>query len=246
MQETNIVSLASRGRSTRMGSGLYARVVEALGQAIVDGTMPTGQVVYADQLCEQLGVSRSVVREGLRALSSMGLVEARPQVGTRVLPANRWDLLNPQIVNWRAQSSDSDHQMRELLEFRHGVEPIAAALAAERISDTDGQSLVNFSNAMKAAMDRDDRHAFFHADAEFHRLLLQGSGNAVIAQFSDTVQASLHSRSRDSRPENTELNAISVQRHQDLATAVRDHNRAEAELYARIIIEETLREFNTR
>ena len=68
-----------------MGTGLYGHVVDVLGQAIVDGTMHTGQVVYAEQLCEQLGVSRSVVREGLRALSSMGLIEARPQVGTRVL-----------------------------------------------------------------------------------------------------------------------------------------------------------------
>lgn len=229
-----------------MGTGLYAHVVDVLGQAIVDGTMPTGQLVYADQLVEQLGVSRSVVREGLRALSSMGLLEARPQVGTRVLPPSRWDLLNPQVVTWRAESSDNDHQMRELLEFRHGIEPTAAALAAERISDADGQSLVAASDEMKAAMDAGDRHAFFSADAVFHRLLLQGSGNAIIAQFADTVQASLHSRSRDARPESTELNMISMQRHLDLAHAVRDHDRVNAEKFARLIIEETLREYISR
>lgn len=226
-----------------MGTGLYAHVVDILGQAIVDGTMPTGQVVYADQLCEQLGVSRSVVREGLRALSSMGLIEARPQVGTRVLPADRWDLLNPQVVTWRAESSSNDHQMRELLEFRHGIEPTAAALAAERISDADAESLVASGDAMKAAMEAGDRHAFFSADADFHRLLLQGSGNAVIAQFADTVQAALHTRTRDARPESTELNAISLQRHLDLAHAVRDNDRAAAEKFARLIIEETLREY---
>ncbi|MBN9152168.1 MAG: FadR family transcriptional regulator [Micrococcales bacterium] len=229
-----------------MGSGLYAHVVDVLGQAIVDGTMPTGQVVYADQLCEQLGVSRSVVREGMRALSSMGLIEARPQVGTRVLPSNRWDLLNPQVVTWRAQSSDNDDQMRELLEFRHGIEPTAAALAAERISDADGNSLVAAAEGMKAAMASGDRHGFFSADAVFHRLLLQGSGNAVIAQFADTVQAALHSRSRDARPESTELNEISLKRHIDLAHAVRAHDQAEAERFARLIIEETLREYISR
>ncbi|HRN28240.1 MAG TPA: FCD domain-containing protein [Terrimesophilobacter sp.] len=224
-----------------MGSGLYAHVVEELGQAIVDGTMPTGQVVYAEQLVEQLGVSRSVVREGLRALGSMGLIEARPQVGTRVLPPDRWDLLNPQVVTWRAQSNASDHQMRELLEFRHGIEPTSAALAAERMSDADRDSLLAAGNDMQAAMEAGDWRTFFNADAQYHRLVLQGSGNAIIAQFADTVQAALHSRGQDSQPWNNELNALSVQRHLDLAHAVCEHNPADAERYARLIIEETLR-----
>src|SRR5690606_36112022 len=97
------------------------------------------------------------------------------------------------------------------------------ALAAARISDADGQSLLEWGNDMEEAMEAGDRHAFFSADAEFHRLLLQGSGNAVIAQFADTVQAALHSRTRDARPESAELNAISVKRHLDLAHAVRKH-----------------------
>jgi len=234
-----------RERSTRAGSGLYAHVVDAIGQSIVDGTMPTDQVVYADQLCEQLGVSRSVVREGLRTLSSMGLIEARPQVGTRVLPSSRWDLLNPQVVTWRSQSDDSDNQMRELLEFRQGVEPTAATLAATRISDANALRLVAAGEDMNAALQAGNRHAFFSADAEFHRLLLQSSGNQVIAQFADTVQAALFSRTRDGRPVTGELNAISLQRHLDLARAVSDHDPSEANRIAHVIIEETLREYTS-
>ena len=227
-----------------MGTGLYGHVVDVLGQAIVDGTMHTGQVVYAEQLCEQLGVSRSVVREGLRAHSSMGLIEARPQVGTRVLSSSNWDLLNPQVVTWRGQSGDYVHQMRELLEFRLGIAPTAANLAATRIPIADAEELLKSGIDMRNAMDASDRHAFFSADAVFHRLLLQGSGNAVIAQFADTIQAALHSRTRDANPESAELNALSLQRHLDLAQAVIDRDAAQAESFARTIIEETLLEFN--
>lgn len=134
--------------------------------------------------------------------------------------------------------------MRELLEFRLGIEPTAASLAAERISDSDARALLASGNDMNSAMELGDRHAFFSADAVFHRLLLQGSGNAVIAQFADTVQAALHSRTRDARPESAELNLISMQRHMDLANAVVDRDPVAAAAMARTIIEETLLEFN--
>lgn len=230
-------------RHTRLGSGLYAHVVNALGQSIIDGTMPAGQVVIADQLVEELDVSRSVVREGLRTLSSMGLIEARPQVGTRVLPMQRWDLLNPQVVNWRAQSKHQHIQMLQILEFRLGIEPAAARLAAQRISDDDADELVNAAQAMGAAFEVDDRPRFFTADANYHRLILEGSDNPVIAQFADTVEATLHSRTRDARAESLELNALSLQRHVDLAQAIRQRDSEGSERLAREIIDETLREY---
>lgn len=238
------LNLNNRGPRARAGTGLYAQVVDALGQAIVEGTLNTGQVVYTDQLCKQLGVSRSVVREGLRALSSMGLIEARPQMGTSVLSSAHWDLLNPRIVTWRAQSSQHVQQMRELQEFRLGVEPTAAWFAATRVSSDAAAALLRSSEGMKIAMDNGDLHRFFASDAEFHRLLLHSSGNPIIAQCSDTIEASLYSRSNDVKPASEVLNRLSLQRHIDLAHAIADRDPETAKHLAHLIIEETLREFN--
>src|SRR5690625_555429 len=100
--------IANSGRGgidpQRVGTGLYAQVVDVLGREIVNGDIEPGTIVYADQLCERLGVSRSVIREGVRTLSSMGLVEARPQVGTRVLPPEHWDVLRSEEHTSELQS----------------------------------------------------------------------------------------------------------------------------------------------
>ncbi|HEV7813379.1 MAG TPA: FCD domain-containing protein [Leifsonia sp.] len=232
-----------RSRS-RIGTGLYAHVVEVLGQEIIDGAMPTGTIVFADQLCERLGVSRSVVRESLRTLSSMGLVEARPQVGTTVLHESNWDLLNPHVVKWRAQGRGYVEQMRQLLELRLGLEQTAARLASERISPADAARIFAAAVAMREAFDAQDTRDFFEADALFHRILLEGTGNAVIAQLADIIGAVLHVRGSDSRPGMHDLSLESVERHIKLAQALIDGDPAQAQSSALELIEATLLEFS--
>ncbi len=75
-------------------------------------------------------MSRSVVREALRVLQSLGLVEPRQRVGTQVLGIGSWELLAPTVIRWRGASPAYFVQQRELLELRLGVEPVAATLAA--------------------------------------------------------------------------------------------------------------------
>src|SRR5690625_341784 len=135
--------IANSGRGgidpQRVGTGLYAQVVDVLGREIVNGDIEPGTIVYADQLCERLGVSRSVIREGVRTLSSMGLVEARPQVGTRVLPPEHWDLLNPYVVTLRREGPGYVNQMKELLVLRLGIEHATAGLAADGVGDAGAE-----------------------------------------------------------------------------------------------------------
>lgn len=233
---------SARYRS-RIGTGLYAHVVEVLGQEIIDGTMPEGTIVFADQLCERLGVSRSVVRESLRTLSSMGLVEARPQVGTRVQPATNWDLLNPHVVKWRGQGHEYLAQMRQLLELRLGLEQAAARLASERISHEDAERIYTAAVAMRRAFDEHDTREFFEADATFHRILLEGTGNPVIAQLADTIGAVLYVRGNDTRPGMHDLTLQSVERHAELAQALLDGDAVQAQASALKLVEATLLEF---
>ena len=244
MTDTSRDAPSVRSRS-RVGNGLYAHVVEELGQRIIDGDMPAGAIVFAEQLCDQFGVSRSVVRESLRTLSSMGLLEARPQVGTRVLPSTKWDLLNPYVVKWRAQGPDYVQQMRQLLELRLGIEQAAARLASARMSPDDAQRILRAGLDMQTAFENNDTRAFFDADAAFHRLLLEGTDNAVIAQLADTIGVVLRVRGNDSRPGMHYLTMESVQRHLDLAQALVDGDSAQAQASAVSIVEGTLHEFES-
>lgn len=237
--------LISRGGSApqRMGTGLYAQVVDFLGREIVNGDIEPGTIVYADQLCDRLGVSRSVIREGVRTLSSMGLVEARPQVGTRVLPRESWDLLNPNVVMWRAEGPGYVEQMRELLELRLGVEHVAAGLAAARISSEEAEKILACARGMEEALETNDARKFFEIDSEFHRLLLRGSQNYLMAQLADTISAAFDVRGRDTRPGMHTLTRPAVRKHLELAQAVSARNVEEAQKKALELVELTLEEF---
>lgn len=232
-----------RRRRDLRGDGLYAQVIDTLGQDIVNGVLKEGDLVFAEQLCADLGVSRSVVREGLRTLGSMGLVEARPRVGTRVLPRSRWDLLNPMIVYWRGRGNDYLNLQRELLELRLGIEGAAARLAAERIPAIAANRLLNHAVTMLTAIEAQDRGTFYEHDAEFHRIILEGSGNAIMAQFADTVEAMLRAKSIDHRPGVAFLGAASARRHLQLAQALVARDPDRAEVVVREIVRGTLAEF---
>jgi DNA-binding FadR family transcriptional regulator len=230
---------------SRIGSGLYAHVVDVLGQEIIDGTLPAGAIVFADRLCERLGVSRSVVRESLRTLSSMGLLEARPQVGTRVLPPSRWDLLNPHVVQWRAQGPDYVVQMHQLLELRLGIEQAAAGLAAARMPRGAARGVLEAGLEMRQAFEARDTRAFFEADVTFHRLLLEGTNNPVIAQLADTIAVVLRVRGTDPRPGMHDMTQGAVERHLDLARALVDGDAPRAQAAALGLVEGTLHEFES-
>lgn len=231
-----------RSRGLR-GGGLYAQVIGTLGQDIVNGVLPEGELIFAEHLCARFGVSRSVVREGLRTLASMGLVEARPRVGTRVLPRSQWDLLDPMVVYWRGRGGDYIELQRELLEVRLGMEGTAARLAAVRMSAEDASTLLSHAVHMLTAIEAEDRATFYEFDAKFHRALLVGSGNELIAQFADTIEAMLLAKSTDHRPGAAFMGAPSARRHVQLAHAVVARDPDQAEAVVRKIVHGTLAEF---
>jgi len=237
-----------RGASTaryraRIGSGLYAHVVDVVGQEIINGDLPAGTIIFAEQLCERLSVSRSVVREGIRTLSSMGLVEARPQVGTRVLPSTSWDLLNPYVVKWRGQGPGYLEQMKQLLELRLGLEHAAAGLAAKHLPAEQGQEILARAHDMRDAMAEQNARKFFEADAAFHRIMLEGTENAVIAQLADTIGATLDARSQDTRPGMLDLSGEAVEKHIRLAEALVARDASAAQRLALELVQLTLDDF---
>lgn len=237
------MTTSSLAHRTFEGGSLYSHVVDTLGQQIISGTRASGETISPDHVQAEFEVSRSVVRESLRTLASLGLVQARQQVGTKVLAKEHWHLLNPQIIRWRGRGPDYLEQQRELLELRLGIEPVAAELAAERNPETCSYRLLEEANIMREAVLQNDHHTFFKADARFHRELLLGTNNLAIAQHAPAIEAVLDARASDNRPGMRMMFLHSVERHNDLGNAIAKGEKELSRNTAEQIVRLTLLEF---
>ncbi|QWT22825.1 FCD domain-containing protein [Subtercola sp. PAMC28395] len=218
-------------------------MLDVLGSEIVAGILAEDDILNVESVRERFGVSRTVVRETLRSLGALGLVRARSKVGTQVNNARSWALLNPAVIRWRA-SSHYRQQMIELLQVRRGVEATAARLAALHASDEAARGLVDLSDRLAAAAESNDGEAFLEADTAFHRLLLEGSGNQVIAQFALVVTAALRTRDDAKQPLVIDTTPLGIALHTRLARAIASRDAALAERLATEIADTTLAEFS--
>lgn len=198
---------------------LHRQVLEQLGLEITSGALRAGETLSIDALSERLEVSRPVIREVLRVLTSMGLVQSRRRVGTVVMPPLSWTLFDPTVIRWRLAGSDRLDQLHALTELREAVEPMAARKAAERATPEQRSALVTLAARLWEAGVSGDAERFLACDIAFHDALLTASGNAMFAQLGTTVTEVLAGRTRHGLvPAQPQRSAL--QDHVDVATAV--------------------------
>ncbi|MET9652308.1 FadR/GntR family transcriptional regulator [Streptomyces sp. NPDC006460] len=188
--ETDLGRVGRRSAGSR-GRGLHGQLVQQLGQMIVSGDLGADRPLVPEEIGQRFEVSRTVVRESLRVLEAKGLVSARPNVGTRVRPVSDWNLLDPDIIEWRAFGPQRDDQRRELSQLRWTIEPLAARLAAGHGREDVQQRLSDMVEIMGHAFAQGDGITFSRADAEFHSLLIQLAGNRMLEHLSGIVSAAL-------------------------------------------------------
>lgn len=222
-------------------TGLHAQLLDRLGLAIAGSELPTGSVAYIDDLVEQHAVSRSVVREVLRVLASMGLVESRRRVGTVVLPASEWNVYDPQVIRWRLASAGRLGQLRSITELRGAVEPEAARLAAERASHAAASTLVGLAARMWAAGQGEEEEEFLALDIEFHRLVLASSGNEMFLKLHELVAEVLAGRHHYGlMPHHPHEEALHL--HADVAQAIQRRDGQQARESMHRIMEQAIAE----
>ena len=90
---------------------LHGNLLTALGTSIVSGEYPPGQVLTLDGVSAQHGLSRSVAREAIRVLESMGMVESRRRVGITIQPSHKWNVFDPRLIRWRLEAGDRAAQL---------------------------------------------------------------------------------------------------------------------------------------
>ncbi|MEU7934742.1 FadR/GntR family transcriptional regulator [Micromonospora echinofusca] len=208
-------------------AGLHARVLDRLGTAICDGELAPGSVLNIDDLVDRYAVSRSVVREVLRVLASIGFIETRRRVGVMIRPSEYWNVFDPQVIRWRLASAGRIVQLRSITELRTAVEPHAAWLAASRVGHDEASDLVGLAAKMWAAGKAGDEERFLQLDIEFHRRILVASGNEMFVRLQDLIAEVLTGRHQHHlMPHHPHEQALQL--HAEVAQAIqrRDGDRA--------------------
>lgn len=177
-----------------MPRNLHEHVVDTLGARIVGGDPAPGSILVPDNLVTELEVGRSVIREALRVLESLGLVAATRRVGTRVLPPGNWNVYDPRVIAWRLAGSGEAQQLRSLTELRLAVEPLAAELAARTASAEIGGRLLETAARMRTLGRQGDLEGFLELDMAFHALVLEASGNEMFTHLDGAVAEVLRGR----------------------------------------------------
>ncbi|MCL3863147.1 FCD domain-containing protein [Actinotalea sp. K2] len=221
-------------------SGLHERVLSTVGPALASGEVPAGTVLTIDGIVIEHQVSRTVARDVVKVLESLHLVTARPRVGLTVRPSSEWNVLDPRLIRWRLAGPDRAAVLRSLHEMRHGVEPRAAALAAERATPEHCGRLTAAAIGMAVTGRQGDLTAYLEHDVAFHRALLEASGNELFAALASIVGEVLAGRTHhDLMPARPEPSAVRL--HADVAQAVASGDAAGAEQGMREIVGEAQR-----
>jgi GntR family transcriptional regulator, rspAB operon transcriptional repressor len=184
-------------------------VYEAIRTGIVENRLPPGYPLTEAALAEQLGVSKTPVREALLRLKAAGVIEPNGRRGGRVVRR-------------------SEQAIRRAYEVRDALEPYAAARAAERATNGELVDLQSLAERSLSCAERGDMFGFSRHDSEFHSSVAMASGNPLLRRMiEDALTLAMTLRRRD-RPRATASTACG-QAHVRIARAIAECDAAAAE-----------------
>lgn len=173
---------------------LHHEIARLLGTEIIEGVWAPNEVSTMEGLQGRFKVSRTVAREAVRALESMGLVVTRRRVGIAPQRKESWKLLDAQIIAWRLNSARRNEQIASLTQLRMAVEPAAAESMALSASIHQRAALLPIAAEMRRSGEAGLLNEYLEHDIDFHCLVLRSSGNELFAAMADLVEAVLRSR----------------------------------------------------
>lgn len=144
-------------------------VYEQLREAILTGEIKPGTRLMEVEIAQKMGVSRTPIREAIKKLEIEGLATTQPRRGAYV-------------------SEISVKSMVDILEVRSNLEGLAAYLAAYRMDKPTQRELMKVEEVFEEAVRNGNMETMIKADDEFHRMVIQSSGNSHLIHMLDQIQ----------------------------------------------------------
>lgn len=198
-------------------------IIEQVRDMVTSGRLKPGDRLPAErELAQTLSVSRSAVREAIRAMESLGIVEARAGEGTFVAadPGKRRSdpITSSLFQTWSTQ--------RKLFEVRRVIEPDLASLAARRATAEQLEKM----GAVLAEQEAEIRRGGtgMRQDTQFHYLLAQATGNEILVRIMDSLM-DLLLKTREESLQHDKRPARSLKQHRSLLRAIETRNPRAAE-----------------
>jgi DNA-binding FadR family transcriptional regulator len=211
---------------------IHQALARKIGIAILSGEYQPGEAFGGEiEQSEAAGVSRTAYREAMRILTAKGLLESRPRAGTHVTPRRRWNMLDPDVLEWMFAGKPDEAFILDLFELRGVIERAAAALAATR---HDAEDLARMDEGLagmrRYGLARAEGQA---ADQDFHTALLGAARNEALISLATSVAAAVRwttrfklryrQHPRDPLPEHEALRDAVASRDPHSARAAMDH-----------------------
>lgn len=181
-------------------------VFEAIREAIVEGVLEPGERLMEAQLAEELGVSRTPVREAIRKLELANFVVMFPRRGAHVADISLKDV-------------------SDVFEIRGALEALAAELAAERASDEEIEQLERLLVEIAKAIEAKDVDTLVELDTEFHDVLFRASRNDRLGQILSLLREQIH-RFRTRTLSHPARMRLALDEHRSLVEAIADRDAA--------------------
>jgi DNA-binding GntR family transcriptional regulator len=179
---------------------LHDEATERLRDMIVEGRLAAGDWINESELCQQLQISRTPLREALKILASEGLIDLLPRRGARVARLGVREIV-------------------DLFEALSGIERIAAELAATRTSAADLDKLRELQGRIEEHYRARDRHEYFRENQNLHEAIVSLSGNSVLIDMHARLIARVR-RARFQAILSEERWRESVREHADILAAL--------------------------
>ena len=212
-------------------------VLDSLGRAIVTGKMAPGQSLTLEAIQSRYGVSRTLARDCVHTLESIGIVASRRRVGIVVQPREHWSALAPELVRWQLEADPRGPKLGALTELRAAIEPVAAAAAARRATEEQRSGLLALAAAIRAKGATGNVASYLDDDIAFHSLVLEASHNDTFKALTGIVAEVLSGRARlTGRVQVPQPEALEL--HERVAGAVAAGDAATAESSMRDLVAE--------
>jgi len=207
-------------KSTLNRKRLYQQVADNLESLIFNGTYAVGSRLPSEQeLADEYGVSRNVVREALKRLKEHGLVIIRTGSGTYVAEPSTESVSD--AFQRLIRHNTLNLSIGNFYEIRRMIEPEAARIAAERATNEQIEELTRTYKTMES--NQDNRQGWSKADLTFHRMIAAATHNPLVLSIIDPLTAPLSEVISAGREDPTGIEA-GLDAHRRILDAIRDRN----------------------